>query len=180
MNIQISNMEQFPSGKHSFIHTQISRMKNSDHLDQLILHDQIINNLIRKYFNENIDKNDFNGVDSKLLFDRYNICHKILTNTKLVYDKESVKKLFDLCPNDYVRITVQIDFHTFDPLDPKKCKLDTLEYLKLRTSEKILHSRTLERFRNDLNQIDVNNYSKTVKIKLYLDEIHDEIHTDQN
>lgn len=123
-------MNQFPSEKHIFIHSQISKMKNSNHLKQLVLHDKIINKLIRKYFDENIDKNNFGGIDSKLLFNRYDLCHKILTNTKLVYDEESVKKLLDLCPNDYVRVTVQIDFHTFDPLDPHKCRLDTLEYLK--------------------------------------------------
>lgn len=146
-----------------FINNYVSKMISfSECLTWFILHDKIINKLVDKYFNEQ----DINENESKLLFDRYNMCNRILLNQELIFDEETVNQMLDLCPDETWRTSIQIDFDQYNPMDATRCRLDMLDQLRLFTFHNFRQSTGLERFRGDIH---------SQKIQILLGEIYDDI-----
>lgn len=153
-------------GKQIFVINYLQQMTNmAECLTWFALRDKIVNKLLSKYLNSIIGMHDH---ESKILFDRYNICHKIILNQELIHDEVTINELLNLCPDEHWRVMLNIEFILYEANDPNRNNLNMLYELKRNTFIAFKHCTGFANFRREVN-------IKSENIQSMLGEIYDEI-----
>lgn len=141
--------------------TQMSRLQ--DILAWFALKDKIVNMVMNKYLScEFIDN------ESRRLFERYNLCNRILLNEELIFDDETVHQMLDLCPNENWRITLNILFDHFEPNNPYS-NLELLKELQEETFQRFRLCTGFLRFHEEIRL-------RTNRILELFEEVYNETH----
>lgn len=139
--------------------TQMVRM--AENLAWFSLRDNVANMLLAKFL-----LNDDN--ESMRIFERYNVCHRVVLNQELIYDHITVNRLLELCPTDEWRQIIELEFENYEANDPQNNRLDLLKELKRETFFAFRACRGFENFRTEV-------VGRTSRIASLLGEVYDEI-----